>query len=225
MMIAGGVIGGKKPSILFTDAQHNLPVNQTTYTATDISFGPASSKRRVIVGVAVSTATGVQPDQMTIGGVAATLHDGIAPSGTFSVTVQIWSALVPTGETGTITMSVPSGDMGGGSLYVFAAHDLRDSAPTDTAADRVIGDPDGTDVSIDVKAGGVVVAVAATSNTNPATFSFTGLTVPDQDSSPNFQSAGAYLGEAQSASPMHIKAVFTIGAGPSSPSAVAVSWR
>lgn len=222
-MLATAFIGGINTRIVVTDARHGLAANQTTYTITGLSFGDEHPRRRIFVGVAVLTATGVEPNSVTIGGVTATKHIGQAPPGSTSSTTQIWSALVPTGTTGTVVISVGSGDMDAGSVYVWAAYDLASAAARDTAAATLSAS--GVDLSVDVPAGGFVIAVAAINNVNAATFAFSGLTNNSSDGTPNFQSAGAAASKVAGGTPMAITATYTISAGTFGPNAVAASFR
>lgn len=218
-------IGGLNTRVGFTFVSADQANNQTTITINDVDFGTPHPRRRVFVGVTVATNSGVEPTTMTIGGVTATKHVGLAPAGIFSVTVQIWSALVPTGATGTVVFGgLSAGDMDAGKIYVWAGYDLASATARDTAAVAASASP--SDISVDVVAGGFVIAVAMISNAGAATWSCPGLTIDSSDSIVNAQSFGASVSKAIAASPRSITAQFTnSGGGPFGPTVVAASFK
>ncbi len=224
MRLGTGVIGGLNTRLVFTDANHSLPINLATQTVNGLSFGDPHPRRRVFVGIAVTTATGVEPNVMTIGGIAATKHVGLAPGGSPSATSQIWSALVPTGATGTVQFSVPSSDIDGGSVYVWAGYDLGSSAPTATTTVSNVGAAS-SDMSLDVTPGGFVIAVAVVSNTFVQSFSFSSLSRDSFDNVPNLQSAAGHVSKSVGGSPFSIIATRTQTAGTFGVNGVAASFR
>lgn len=92
----GGVVG------TFQTATGD-PANATTYTFTSQPIGAAGATRRVVVAVANRDIAAV-PTSVTIGGVSATMDEGIASIGA----VSIWSVVVPTGTTATIVVTYTS---------------------------------------------------------------------------------------------------------------------
>ena len=224
MKLGTGVIGGLNTRLVFCDSAHNLPVNMATQTVNGMSFGQPHVKRRVFVGLAVVTATGVEPTVMTIGGVSATKHVGFARFGLYSLTSQIWSAPVPTGTTGTVQFSVPSNDIDGGSVYVWAGYDQSSPLALATRTADDLGSPS-SDLSVDVAGGGFAIAVAISDHNLVWTFSFSSLTIDDADLVPNFASAGASVSKAVSGAPRSIIATRTSTLGTFGVTGVAASFR
>jgi hypothetical protein len=223
---AGGSNQVKPPSYAFCDARHDLPTNQNPMTVAGLSFGTESPTRRIVVGIACVNGTAAgEPSSCTIGGVAATLHASRpAPNGTTNAVVQIWSALVPTGTTGTVEWSVPSGDIDGGSIYVWAAYDLASGTSTDTASGTQGGATTTIDLSLDVEAGGGVFAIAGTSGALAETWTWVGATKDGtDDTTVNFQASGAHESDVAAAAPRTVTVATPVGG--TNVQAVAVSFR
>src|SRR5262245_24255328 len=106
----------------------------STFTQTGVSFGPAFTSRRIIVAMPSGNISSNNLSTATIGGVSATIHRGsyIAPGNVAVAEVYFFSAVVPTGETGTITITLS----GGTSANIFFAvhitgdYDLAGGGPT-----------------------------------------------------------------------------------------------
>jgi hypothetical protein len=201
-------------TVTYADARHGLAANQNPQTVTSLNFGTADADRRIVVGISAATDVGVSPDSMTIGGVTATRHANANFSGAFSHVSQLWSAAVPTGTSGTVEFSVPSGDIDGGSVYVWALYGVEDT-PADFA--QATGAINTIDVSLDVPEGGCVFSVVTVNQAGAASFSFVGVTEDSSDTTPNFQGAAGH------AAGVSVGAPRTVTAGPGL-SAVSVSF-
>lgn len=116
----------------------------TTSTITGVQFGSAFAGRVIAVAVLVATA----PSSVTIGGVSATVT-GSAAAG------YLFSAVVSTGTSGDVVVSLPSSDQAT-SLGAFALTGAANATPSDSIVDDSSGSG-----NIDVSAGGCVVAFSA----------------------------------------------------------------
>lgn len=141
-----------------------------SYTATDtsrprlfagVSFGAEAGNRRIFVAIGAGSSTigstvNCQISAVTIGGIAATKHVGL-PAGNVNHVSEIWSALVPTGTTGDVSITYINGTTGWNrwSLGVFRAVDLVSATPTDTDSSTGTG---ALSATLDVAAGGFVIA-------------------------------------------------------------------
>lgn len=224
MFLATAAIGGLNTRIVYADSILNLAANQTSYAPT-LGFGTAHPRRRVFAGVTVICASGVQPSMVTIGGVTAVKALGFAQAGTFSTTLQIWSALVPTGASGVVSVSgLASGDMDGGAIYTWAAYDVVSATPRDTATATGSTSPNAIDV--DVPAGGFVIALGLTSDNHTSTWGITGgLTLDAVDTLPFPGGFGASLSKAAGATPLAITANYVNSGDTFYPPSIAASFK
>jgi hypothetical protein len=105
--ISSGRFGVATPvsnTFLTFDGQDTAAATVHTYSGT--TFGAADGTRRIVLLVHWSAAVNIS--SVTIGGVTATAHTTRA-SGTANDSVQIFSALVPTGTSGNIVITFASG--------------------------------------------------------------------------------------------------------------------
>lgn len=210
-MFPGGVTGSRLPRIVFTDFDGSGS-DTSTYTFTGKSFGDPSEKRHVIVGFR-GTALGSNlnnPNACSIGGVTATL----VREGQASTFVQLWIALVPTGETGSVVVSRSGGNMTAGCIVVWAAYDLKSATPVATAYQNVLSSSGNTiDLSLNTPSNGIVVAFAS-SNRSGQTCTWSGLT-EDVDERPaeSAEVFGASAFKVPAATPRAISATISGGAG------------
>jgi len=221
-MIAGGIIGGRLPEVVFTDFDGSGS-DLSTYTFTGVNFGKPSARRMVIVGFRGTALGGSldNPDACTIGGVAATLaREG--QGGTF---VQLWIAAVPAGETGNVVVSRSGGSMTAGCIAVWAAYNLSSAIPFDTMYQNV-GSASGhtINLSLNTPPNGIVVGLASSSYSGAHTCTWTGLT-EDVDETPVEEAElfGASAFKVPAATPRAISATISSGAGVFR--GVAASWR
>jgi hypothetical protein len=107
MFIIGGnpVMGGLDTKVTFT-ASGATNTNQTTFSQGSVSFLTASPRRLGIVGFRCTnlTANLSAPSSCSIGGVGASLilQD---PAGASSSHVQFWAAAIPSGTSGTVSVT------------------------------------------------------------------------------------------------------------------------
>lgn len=144
---------GVNASIINTDSPVDATPGLSTYTFTSASIGTASTGRVIIVGVGGSNVTvaAITITSVTIGGVSAT---EISDNRSGQSYCGLYSLQVDTGTTADIVVTW-SGVMSACGIGVWAAYNLLSSTPTDTGTDSA-SDPLNT--TIDVSAGGVVVA-------------------------------------------------------------------
>jgi hypothetical protein len=178
------LVGGKLPPAFVTPV-HNLTTgtDATTYTHTNINFGEAHKTRRifVIAGASNGTSGGGAVNSATIGGVAATIHLNNSQN---LIKSSIFSAIVPTGASGTISITYAAAMFQHG-IAVYSSYYLLDTAPFDTASDT----SNALSFSLDIPDVGIIVAGGCWATTGGVTM--TGVT-EYQDTSDNRQFASGY---------------------------------
>lgn len=209
----GGIIGGRNTRVVWT-AHAATQTNQSTFTFAGAAFGEASPRRWIIAAFRCTNLTTnfSAPHACSIGGVSATLafQD---PSGTALGHRQFWIAKVPTGTSGTITVS-RAANMTGQVMNVWAAYDLK-SATAVGAVASTFANP--SSVSLTCQAGGIAVAQA--DGTSPTGWSWTGLTE-------NVEGSAGTLGySAASLSKTAAGALSITANGGVSNTMIAASWR
>lgn len=153
-------IGVQPPEVIYagTGNATSTPVNTVTASGQDI--GPESASRHIFVIVRAFNANTVSDannvTSVTIAGVAATKLYATPGS-----TVQhwtLWRAAVPTGTTGTIsvTRSIGNGFSSCG-FVVFSAYNLRNTTPNAPVLSVV---PGSSTISVDLLASGILMAMA-----------------------------------------------------------------
>jgi hypothetical protein len=81
-------------------------------------------------------------------------------------------------------------------------------------------------MSVDCPTNGFVIGLGVISNTLAATFACSGLTINDNDQTPNPQSFGAMVSKSAGGSPVSITGQYTnSGGGPFGPTVVAASFK
>lgn len=80
----------------------NDPGTKTTYTYTSVDFGDPDDSRRIVIGVQGRRDSGGTVISATIGGVSATIHLNTSLG---QGSVSTISAIVPTGTTGTVSVT------------------------------------------------------------------------------------------------------------------------
>lgn len=160
---------GRPPIVLtYVDNKQNTEGDPGTHPG--MNFGAANAKRRLIACVGV---IGDLPSSCTIGGVTATRHVEVeSPFG--SCRSIIYSALVPTGTSGSVTLN---GADGSSSVALYSAINLISGLAYDTDSDSGLSP---LSVSVDVPQKGFLLATAYRSTTTAGqTASWTGLTTVD----------------------------------------------
>lgn len=164
MMIAGGVIGGKKTKVVYIANGVNTSSPLNTLNATNRSFGDEHASRQIIVLVFGSNANVVSDSNfttsVTVGGVSAARK--IQPSSGSNAHRTAWitprqDSGGPSGTSGTISITRSVGNGFTTVFFVaFAAYNLRSSDPVDDLL--TFGDP--ASGSIDLAGGGILTALA-----------------------------------------------------------------
>lgn len=225
------LLAERTPELVYNDLFSDLGQNLTSVTVNNVPFGTAHATRRVFALIGVGMASGATISGVTIGGVAATEHIQAQASGSPAQTVGIFSALVPTGTTGTIFWTRSGGgDMDGAGVYCLSSYYQKNAAAYDTASDVTTGSGS-TVCDVDVRARGFVLGVMKISNTLTATWSASGSgtgigLLPESDTSANHQMSGVYGSNLNAATPIAVRTSFSnSGGGPFQPPTVAASFR
>jgi hypothetical protein len=158
---------GATPTLTYTGATGATVNTSGTHSAAGLSFGTVDSTRLIICVLGYSNGTGGSVGSVTIGGIAATKVVGTSNTGRFS---EIWIAAVPTGTTGTIARSGPTGNWTS-DVGVYAAYNLLSA--TATATDVSAATPIVTSVAVSDYGVAVTTAFA---NGSPTGSSMTGAT-------------------------------------------------
>lgn len=194
--------------------------NNTTYTFSTTSIGAADSTRRVVVIAHWHRNTGADKtiSSATIGGVSATIH----VQATDIIGVGIISALVPTGTTADIVVTL-TGGADRMQIGVWRAINETASSPHATASDNVLAGAV-LSTTIDIPATGWLVAGAIGRGGTPTSMAWTGVT-EDYDtileSATNVNSGGHETGLAvETGRTVSV----TISTSPSTAALVAASW-
>jgi hypothetical protein len=127
----------------------------TSYTFSSVALGTAAANRKIIVGTgSQENVDGTHINTLTVGGVSATELVAINDDAGIDSQSEIWIATVPTGTTGDIVIVTNGGqdNMGIGVWAVYGA--------SSTAHDTVTSTADPQTGTINVPAGGVLIAIA-----------------------------------------------------------------
>lgn len=230
----GMLMAGAKPTTLVH--VHNQATfaggsSNPSYTQTGCNFGTADATRRLFLVIApMMFVSSGGPKNVTIGGVAATLH--VQDIGSFSTTGQytaIFSALVPTGTSGTVYMDSGNGsNLGNVSFALYASYNQKVATPfaTSAIAGGLAAGPG--DLSLNVPDGGFVLAlhaISTASSVSPITMVSDQPMVRDlHDTAANTQGAW-YSGSGLVAqSPMSLTTTYIIGGNPLHDSGCAASF-
>jgi hypothetical protein len=144
-------------SLAFLQAAANT-ADQTTYNFTSQNFGDEDATREIVVSVLWYTAAGAETlDSASIGGVSATIsvQNSVEFAPGLFVGAAIISASVPTGASGTISVTFSAGCLGA-AIGAYRAINLSSTTPHHTATD----DNDVINMSLNIPDDGVFVACA-----------------------------------------------------------------
>lgn len=143
------------PSLTFLQVTEDTG-NNSSYSFASQSFGTADATRRVVVVATwAATSSSLTLSNPTIGGVAATIHTQIGSN----PNIGIFSALVPTGTSGTIAFDLGA-TAARASIAVYRAVNSG-ASPFATASDTTMSS-NVLSTTIDIPQGGWVVAGATT---------------------------------------------------------------
>jgi hypothetical protein len=199
-----------------------ITTNLTTYNFATVNFGAADATRRIVIAVHWGAALNRTLNSASIGGVGATTHiDALASA---STRVAIISALVPTGTSGTVSLTF-SGACAQCAIGTYRALNETSASPTDTANDLTVASGLVTD-TINVPTNGWVVAGASFEVGGATTTTWTGVTetydIVAGDSGIIFKTGGSQTG-LSSQTGRTISAQNTDTSAPAG-ALVAVSW-
>lgn len=125
---------GKTPSVVYTGTAVNG--NATGNFSTSAALSTAAGTRKIAVAIYNTLGTGSSSiTGVTIAGVAATRQVRIAGSGVAEC--AIWTALVPTGTSGTIAITGPTGNWFI-ALAVYAIYDAVSITKVDSDTKNLI---------------------------------------------------------------------------------------
>lgn len=141
----------------------------TTYTFAAQSIGTASATRRVVVGVGWASAAATTVSSLTIGGITATA-DGDSGAATGNRRAMIFSAIVPTGTTADVVVTLS----GTGARLGIGVWRLSGGGPTG-ATSASVNAGSGT-LTVTTVADDIVFAYGFSGNSSatPATATWTG---------------------------------------------------
>src|SRR5882672_2885076 len=155
---AGAAVATPPPSLEFLQFTEDT-VDRTTYTFTSQNLGAADATRRIVVCCMWSDgSTATTITSANIAGIAATIH--VASDNDIQGNCAIFSALVPTGTSGTITFTVTAGGGGSvdrGAIAVYRALNETVASPNATASDTTISSKV-LSVTVNIPVNGWVVA-------------------------------------------------------------------
>ena len=165
---AGVVVTTSAPAALVGTYQTNAvdAADLTTYTFLAQAIGAASATRRVVVPVLTNSARAVV--SVTIGGVAATIDKAFNAAGVG--TVAFASAVVPTGTTADVVVTLDGVGLGCG----IGVWSLSKGAATGQFAQSTGADP--VPLTVTTLAGDFVIAYSFTTGVGTALFVWTGAT-------------------------------------------------
>jgi hypothetical protein len=178
-----GAGGGGTQFAYITSSE--ISVAASSFNFGSLSLGLADPDRLIVVSACYdSSGTSVAPTSLTVGGVSATKLIQLVGVGSGS---SIWVAAVPTGTTGNVTFTSGGTESGCAvSIYRLVGYQ---SAAYATATSST-GNPCST--TINVFAGGVIIAGVLIDRNSPGTNLWTNLT-EDYDSATVSGSGGATM--------------------------------
>ena len=162
-------VAGATPKILAYEAGVNSTSNLTTYTFSAADIGTAAADRMVHVVVAGRATTARTVSSVTIGGVTATAN--VFTSSGSLVNVGIYTAAVPTGDTGDVVVTW-SGAMTSMRIGVWSSTGLSSATAFD--ADTSAASP-GT-ATLSTTSGGFCICGVVDSAGDAAAFTWANVT-------------------------------------------------
>lgn len=132
--------------------------DQTTYSFAGASIGTASSDRLVVCGFTARANAARTVSSVTIAGVSATLVGTAIDAGAGADLATMWIAAVPTGTTGTISITF-SAAMLRCNVGVWTITGGGSATPTSTQTDNTVSS-NVLSVSSDCPANGCIIAVS-----------------------------------------------------------------
>lgn len=152
MFPAAVVAGGTPAFVVPTDHRANNN-GANNYNFSSVDFGDEHPSRRIIVAVTTSSGLGSNLTTCAIAGSSATEVTDATP-------VHIFIRHVPTGATGTVSLSYSGAQASGTAIRVWSAYGLRSELPVDVKQATLNVGVAGADLSCNTRSGGIVVAAA-----------------------------------------------------------------
>jgi hypothetical protein len=183
-------IGGLNTRGVFADSASDGS-NKSTYTFDGFNFNAPHTRRRIAFffdcGALLGSDLVTPPSSATIGGVSATLlHQ-------YSIVIQLWGALVPTGTDGTITVTRAAGNMTFGLVVGWSLYDLKSFTPVDSVI-STLANP--SSASLNTLAGGVAIGLGGGVGGALPAIAWTGLTSEGADGTVSGTGSGLRYGGA-----------------------------
>lgn len=152
-LLAGGVPISNEGRTAHVDAS-------TSLTASGVAIGTADANRLVVVAIGGRYDSGAGYSTVTIGGVSATIHDQ-TDSNSDERIVCIASAIVPTGTTANVVVTLTGGSVRSGNGICVAAFALYNCTFQQIAKDSVDTGSQGTRSAplTDVEAGNYLIGI------------------------------------------------------------------
>ena len=157
-------------------------VDATAYTFSGVAIGTAATGRRIVVGVSANNSSNAV-STLTVGGVSATLVAVIQSSGGQG---ELWECVLATGTTADVVVT-PTASNSACGVTMWSLYDTggtyHDSGTSDSDT--------APSVSIDIPAGGVVLAVQGSNRSGAKVSNFTFGNI-DEDHETNGESNGKH---------------------------------
>lgn len=164
-LLMSGTAIAPPPAFSYRDSYLST-ADQSNYSFTNCDIGTAHVKRLVVVGV---IAISGQSSAVTVGGISASLVVDSDPGD--DAGCQIWQALVPTGATATIAVSVVSATSC--IIHVYAGYPANPTA-VGSFGQITEGGNDGLATDVAKTAGGFLIMIGHTQGNRTFVFSTTG---------------------------------------------------
>ena len=156
------------PLSLFAGGAGQLGTAGPSYTFTSLSIGTADASRKVYVCVGTRRAAGGAVSSMTIGGVSASAVVSVSTNSNAN-SVAIWCAVVPTGTTATVVVTLAGASAAYCSVKCYA------TTGDHTVEDFQSGSTGPISLSLAVKANGYLIGAGHGANAGPSA-TWTGIT-------------------------------------------------
>ncbi|MDP6584476.1 MAG: hypothetical protein QF535_07450, partial [Anaerolineales bacterium] len=205
-------------TVSFIAATDDTSNQASTYTFSGQSFGAAAANRQIVVVVQGAHNAGRTVSSMTIGGISAAQINRAGSSTNYPV--EIWSAAVPTGASGSIVV-VWSGSSNRASIGVWAMYGAETNA-------YAVADANNNPLSntIDVPANGVIIGTAVDGFTGAGRASAWAWTNLDEDFELDSETTHLHTGASKTfaAAQTGLTITATPTGGPDEPVMALASW-
>lgn len=211
---AGKQYINQTPVIVSNEANQSSATDASSYTFSAMAIGAAHASRIVAAVICPVRTGGVTVSSVTIGGVTATQGIGNISGPN---RVDIWWALVPTGTTADVVVTLDSTAV----RCTCSTYRIINASTSVKDTLAAIGNPAST--TIDVAANGAVVA-GLSNNDGSATLSFSAGVTEDNEQTVEFNHVAVASALISTGNPAHTVTGNVTGTA-SSPNMVAASWE